>query len=97
MYTVELIYAILSEQKIRTLQVKEGSSIADVIKNSDILDDYPEIDLATNKVGIYNQIRKLEDLVKDGDRVEIYRSLKANPKEVRKLRAKEQRDLGIIK
>lgn len=97
MYTVELIYALLNEQNIQRLLVDEGSNIADVIHQSGILDKYPDINLTINKVGIYNQIKKLEDIVKDGDRVEIYRSLIANPKEVRKIRAQNQRDQGIVK
>lgn len=97
MCTVEIVYALLDIQKINTLKVKEGSSIADVINQSGILIEYPEIDLNINKVGIYNQIKKLDDIVKNGDRVEIYRILIANPKEERLKRAQIQRDQGIVK
>jgi len=97
MCTVELIYALLSEQKILTLKVEEDSNIEDVINYSGILSDYPEIDLSQNKVGIFNQIKRLDQEVKDGDRIEIYRGLIANPKEKRLQRAKEQREQGVIK
>ncbi|MFK8011647.1 MAG: RnfH family protein [Marinicellaceae bacterium] len=97
MFTVELIYALLSEQKLIKLEVQEGSSISDVIKQSKILQDYPEINLSVNKVGIYNQVKHLDEIVKAGDRIEIYRNLIANPKQVRIQRAQKQRDQGIIK
>ncbi len=97
MFTVELIYALLDKQTINTIKVKEGSSINDVIDQSGILIEYPEIDLSINKVGIYNQIKKLDELVKNGDRVEIYRPLIANPKEERLKRAQIQREQGIVK
>ena len=54
-----------------------------------MLDAFPEIDLAKNKVGIFSKLVKLDETVRDKDRVEIYRPLIADPKEVRRKRAEE--------
>ena len=96
MYTVEVVYALLKKQDIRKLELSSECSIQNAIDMSKFLKDYPEIDLKINKVGVYNQVRKLEDLVNDGDRIEIYRPLIADPKAVRKKRAEKQKEQGII-
>ena len=57
---------------------------------SGILQQFTEIDLRENKVGIYSRPAKLTDQLKDGDRIEIYRPLLADPKEIRRKRAAEQ-------
>ena len=96
MSTVELIYANLAEQQILKILIKSGDTINDVIITSGILTKYPEIDLTINKVGIYNQVKKLDQLVKANDRIEIYRPLIANPKDVRRKRAVQQKQQGLI-
>jgi len=58
-------------------------TIQKAIKQSGILAHFPEIDLTTNKVGIFGELKRLEDKVKTGDRVEIYRPLKQDPKDRR--------------
>ncbi|KIE93474.1 hypothetical protein AP1022_00242 [Actinobacillus pleuropneumoniae] len=61
-----------------------------MILQSGILEKYTEIDLRTNKVGIFSRPVKLTDMVENGDRIEIYRPLIADPKEIRRKRAAEQ-------
>ena len=97
MFTVEVVYALLKKQDVRLVQVKQGADINTAILQSGLLADYPEIDLNINKVGIYNQVKKLDDVVNAGDRIEIYRPLIADPKAVRLKRAEKQRQQGIIK
>jgi putative ubiquitin-RnfH superfamily antitoxin RatB of RatAB toxin-antitoxin module len=96
MSTVEIIYATIDNQSVITLEFKAGDTINDVIIASGLLNKYPEIDLNVNKVGIYNQIKKLDEWVKCGDRIEIYRALIADPKEVRRKRALKQKEQGIM-
>ncbi|MBF0264617.1 MAG: RnfH family protein [Gammaproteobacteria bacterium] len=84
---VEVAYATLEKQLILTIEANEGDTIEDAIKRSGIIVDFPEIDLSVNKVGIFSKISKLDTAVKDKDRIEIYRPLIADPKEVRKQRA----------
>jgi len=93
---VEVIYATLSEQKIIKLEVEEGSSILEVIHKSGLLEEYPEIDLSKNKVGIYNQVKRPDEIVKQNDRIEIYRPLLVDPKEARRKRADKQKEQGVI-
>ena len=73
------------------LKVKDGSTIEDVIRISGILARCPEVDLRTASVGIYNRERPLRHRVRQGDRVEIYRPLMADPKEARRRRAARER------
>ena len=79
---VGVAYADKFRQVWMTLQVPEGASIKDVIDHSGILDKFPEIDLATQKVGIFGKLSKLDSPVEDGARVEIYRAITADPETV---------------
>lgn len=91
---VELVYGLPHEQTLLSLEVVKGNTVEQVIVNSKISKTYPEIDLSINKVGIWNKTCKLQDTVKDGDRIEIYRPLIADPKEVRKRRAEKAIEEG---
>jgi hypothetical protein len=84
---VEVAYALPERQVILALDVAANASIEAVIRASGILTQFPEIDLAVNKVGVFGKPGKLADTLHPGDRVEIYRPLIADPKEVRKKRA----------
>jgi hypothetical protein len=85
--SVEVVYALPQQQTLLTVTLPEGATVEDAIRQSGILEKFPEIDLARNKVGIYSKLVKLDEKVRDKDRVEIYRPLIADPKEVRRKRA----------
>ncbi len=87
---VEVVYIIPQEQVIINLQVPLGSTIEQVINYSGLLQRFPDIDLATGKVGVFNEIRALMDKVEAGDRIEIYRPLQADPKQARRRRAEKK-------
>jgi len=87
--TVEVAYAIPTEQVIIPVNVEAGTTVEEAIQNSGILTQFPEIDLNKNKVGIFSKICSKDQVLRDRDRVEIYRPLIADPKEVRKRRAAE--------
>jgi hypothetical protein len=87
--TVEVAYARPSEQFLERLTVPENCSIESAIGRSGLLERCPEIDLTVNKVGIFGKAAALSAELRDGDRVEIYRPLIADPKEARKKRAAE--------
>lgn len=89
--SVEVVYALPDRQYLKTVRLAQGSSVEQAIAASGLLELRPEIDLHTNKVGIYSRLAKLNDVVNDGDRVEIYRPLIADPKELRRLRAERSK------
>ncbi len=86
---VEVIYALPATQPLLHAMLAEGATVEDAIRASGVLEAFPEIDLAKNKVGIFSKLVKLDEKVRDRDRVEIYRPLIADPKEVRRKRAEE--------
>jgi len=85
--TVEVVYALPEKQYLRQVKLAEGSSVEQAIRASGLLELRHDIDLTQNKIGIYSRPVKLQDEVNDGDRVEIYRPLIADPKELRRQRA----------
>jgi putative ubiquitin-RnfH superfamily antitoxin RatB of RatAB toxin-antitoxin module len=89
MIPVEVAYALPAEQVILRLDVEQGATLRDAIERSGILDRFPEIDLARNKVGVFGKLSKLDAVLRPKDRVEIYRALIADPKEVRRRRAEK--------
>ena len=89
MINIEVIYALKDQQKVAGLAVEEGCTVREAIERSGFLAEYPEIDLAKNKLGIWNKLAKPDAVLRDQDRVEIYRPLIADPKEIRKQRAAE--------
>lgn len=89
MLRVEVCYALPEKQELVTVTVPEGATLQQALEASGLLAKHPEIDLKKNKFGIYAKLSKLDSLLRDRDRVEIYRPLIADPKEVRKQRAAE--------
>lgn len=86
---VEIAYARPDTQRIIKIQIAAGSTIEAAIKQSGILDIFPEIDLHKQKVGVFSKQGELGDEIHEGDRVEIYRSLTIDPKEARRAKAKK--------
>lgn len=84
---IEVAYALPNKQVLLRLIAPLDATVEDVIRQSGLLGRFPEIDLAQNKVGVFSKLVKLDERVRDKDRVEIYRSLIADPKEVRRQRA----------
>ncbi len=94
--TVEVAYALPQQQKIIALQVEPGTTAMQAVERSGITEVFADIDLATAKMGIFGQalgVKGLkaasEQVLEQGDRVEIYRPLTADPKEVRRRRAEK--------
>lgn len=87
MIDIEVVYGLPKKQVLLSLPVPIGSTIVDCICLSGIVTHFPEIIPSDAKVGIFSRPEKLDTKVKMGDRIEIYRPLTADPKEMRKLRA----------
>jgi hypothetical protein len=91
---IEVAYALPTKQTIVDIAIKEGATVEDAIKASNILEQFPDIELNSTKVGIWSRVVKLRDTLIDGDRIEIYRPLIADPKEIRKRRAEKAKEEG---
>lgn len=89
MINVEVSYALPHKQQIIPLQVEEGCTLFEAAQQSGITKHFPELDLENAKMGVFGKVvnKPKQEALRDGDRVEIYRDLIADPKEVRKARA----------
>ncbi|MCQ1059962.1 RnfH family protein [Photobacterium sp. DNB23_23_1] len=92
---VEVVYALPDVQKVIRVTVTPDMQVQQIIEQSGVLTLYPEIDLKKNKVGIYSRNVKLDATVHDGDRIEIYRPLLADPKEIRRKRAEQAKQEAL--
>jgi len=84
MMKVGVFYASTSRHASLNVDLQDGATIQDAIERSGILKQFPEIDLATQKVGVFGKLGKLDAAVADGDRVEIYRPIICDPKTVKR-------------
>jgi len=83
---VEVVYALPHEQTLLRVQVAAGCTVLEAIHLSGILLQYPNIDLTKSKLGIFGKLIKPETILREQDRIEIYRPLLADPKEIRRQR-----------
>jgi hypothetical protein len=88
-FGIEVVYALPQQQVVLPMRVMPGTTVQQAIETSGLLAKFSEIDLSSNKVGIYGKLTKLDAVVRERDRIEIYRPLIADPKEVRRKRAEE--------
>jgi len=89
---VEVAYAKTEEQVLISVEILEGATAQQAIEKSNILQLFPEIDLAqVNQIGIFSKPCPLNTSLRQGDRVEIYRPLLAGPTQLRKQRAERER------
>lgn len=88
---VDVVYALPERQYVRSVTVEEGTTVEQAIVASGLLTLRTDIDLQVNKVGIFSRAARLTDSVTEGDRIEIYRPLIADPKELRRQRAERSK------
>ena len=84
---MQVVYATAQQETLRALTVAPGTTIEQAIVQSGLLQEIPGIDLATQPVGLYGKKRALDTVLRERDRIEIYRPLVADPKESRRKRA----------
>lgn len=87
---ITIVYALAERYFLKNYTVSEKTTVEEAILHSKILQKFPEINLQNNKIGIFSRPVTLSESLQNGDRIEIYRPLLADPREVRRLRAKEQ-------
>ncbi|OJY23980.1 Persistence and stress-resistance antitoxin PasI [Pandoraea cepalis] len=91
---VEVCYALPAEQTIVALTLPQGATMREAIERSGLLQRFPELDMSRMKAGVFGKLRALDAAVEDGDRIEIYRALKADPKLARQRRVEKVRNEG---
>ncbi|MBQ4809999.1 RnfH family protein [Pseudoalteromonas luteoviolacea] len=94
MIKVEVVFALPDKATTVTVDVAEGTSAEQVVLQSGILERCPEIDPTSLSLGIWNRTVKAHQVVKEGDRIEVYRPLIADPKEARRRRADKAKEEG---
>ena len=94
--SIEVAFALPDRQKIKLLQVAKGTTALEAVHQSGIQSDFPDLDVSTSDMGIFGSQLGTRGLagpaeyeVREGDRIEIYRPLIVDPKEVRRQRAEE--------
>ncbi|MBL8483824.1 MAG: RnfH family protein [Rhodocyclaceae bacterium] len=90
---VQVVFALPQRQEMVALELPPGTTVAQAVEASGLLQRYPDLSLARNKLGIFGKLAKGDTVLRQGDRVEIYRPLIADPKEVRRQRAAEGKPL----
>lgn len=84
---VEVAYVDPPREFLRAVELANGAVVADALAASGLAREFPQLDLATVPVGIFSRPATLRTALRAGDRVEVYRALKVDPKEVRRQRA----------
>jgi len=84
---VEVVFALLEKQVLRALELPEGATVADAIDASAIARQFPGLNFEELQAGIWGKPVERACVVRDGDRVELYRPLEMDPREARRLRA----------
>ena len=94
---VEVVFALKDKQELITISLSNFSTVVDAIKKSKIQEKYPDFDFDSCAVGIWSQVEQLTSILKDGDRVEIYRDLEDDPKEKRRRLALSGKSMSLKK
>ena len=87
---IQLCYALPEQAVVIDLDIEVGCTLEQAIGQSGLLAQFPEIDLAQNKIGIFGKLKALDTVARHGDRIEIYRPLQADPMESRRRRAQHK-------
>lgn len=89
---IEVVYALEEEQFLFEEEVPEGATVETALKTSMLLKKFPDLDIS--KVGVWSQVVKLDQVLREGDRIEVYRPLKADPRDRRRkqVAAERQKD-----
>ncbi|WP_020655088.1 RnfH family protein [Massilia niastensis] len=91
---VYVCYALPEREWLRPMQVAAGTTIGEAIEQSGVLEAFPDINLTTQPVGIYAKKKDLDTVLRERDRIEIYRPLVADPKDSRRKRAAKKEAAG---
>ncbi|MBI0328086.1 RnfH family protein [Burkholderia plantarii] len=96
MPAVQVCYALPTQQTLIDLDVPENTTVRAAIEASGIVAQHPEIDVSVAKTGVFGKLAPLDTVLRDGDRVEIYRPLVVDPKAARQRRVDKTRREGSV-
>lgn len=88
---VQVCFAEPDSVFLQALELNPGSTVEQAIRASELLRQKPSLDLRSARAGVYGKLRELDSMVRDGDRIEVYRPLLADPKDARRRRVVKQR------
>jgi putative ubiquitin-RnfH superfamily antitoxin RatB of RatAB toxin-antitoxin module len=88
---IEIAYAEPQRGIVKTLHLPPGSRVADALRLAALDPDFTGVDLANSALGIFGRLTRSDQALKEGDRIELYRPLAADPKIARRARAKQLR------
>lgn len=92
MLNIEIVYGLPDKQILKTMRVAEGTTIRQAALQSGLENKFPDLDLNTAKLGIFGKAVKDDTVLREKDRIEIYRPLLIDPKEARRRRVQSQED-----
>lgn len=90
MLEIEIVYGLADRQVLKSMTVAEGTTIREAALKSGLAVEFPELDLQQAPLGIFGKAVKDETVLRDGDRIEVYRPLLIDPKEARRKRAEQE-------
>lgn len=93
-FLVDVVYALPNQQKVLSIKVEPGTTFIQAVEQSKMVELFPEIDLEKVKLGTFSRLAKHNEELKSGQRIEIYRPLIADPKDVRRRRAEKAKEEG---
>ncbi len=91
---IEVVFALPERQRLVALTMEPGATVADAVAESGLADEFPDHDIAGAKLAVFGRLASRERPLRNGDRVEILRPLKADPKEVRRQLAAQGLSMG---
>ena len=90
MLEIEIVYGLADRQVLKSMTVVEGTTVREAALQSGLEVEFPELDLQQAPLGIFGKVVKGETVLRDGDRIEVYRPLLIDPKEARRKRAGQE-------
>ena len=90
MLEIEIVYGLADRQVLKSMTVAEGATIREAALQSGLEVEFPELDLQQAPLGIFGKAVKDKTVLRDGDRIEVYRPLLIDPKEARRKRAGQE-------
>ena len=90
MLEIEIVYGLAERQVLKSMTVVEGTTVREATLKSGLEVEFPELDLQQSPLGIFGKAVKDETVLRDGDRIEVYRPLLIDPKEARRKRAGQE-------